>query len=407
MEPVTESPDVPVATGAGPEDRPTTRRRPWWPLVVALADARVYRSALSFLLLAALGFAGFIWVVVSMLVGLVLSVTLVGIPIIAVSLLGARWLGRLARGLARWGVGARIAEPGPPLRGPGLLGWIQGTLVDVVNWRAALYLVLMFPLGLLAALVTVTLAATAVLTPVLLAAPWVIRALAAANRWLAERLLAPVTLSERVRRLQASRSQVVDAAADERRRIERDLHDGAQARLVALAMDLGMARDRLARGDTPEQVATLVAEAHDELKVALEELRGLARGIHPAILTDRGLDPALSALAARCTVPVTIQSELTDRPPAAVEQIAYFCVSELLVNVSKHSKASEASVTVESRDGRLVIEVRDNGVGGADPADGTGLAGLIERVHAVDGTLHLDSPRGGPTVVRVELPCAS
>jgi signal transduction histidine kinase len=255
--------------------------------------------------------------------------------------------------------------------------------------------------------VTITLAVAAILSPVLIAAPWVVRGLAAANRWLAERLLAPVTLSERVRRLQDRRRQVVESAADERRRIERDLHDGAQARLVALAMDLGMAKEKLAGGSDPERAATLVASAHDEVKRALSELRDLTRGIHPAVLTDRGLDAALSAVAARCTVPVVVSVEIPQRPPQVTEQIAYYCVSELLVNVSRHSNASAAAVTARRVGDLLLLDVRDDGVGGADPARGTGLRGLAERVESAGGRFAIDSPAGGPTVVTLELRCAS
>lgn len=376
-------------------------------LLDPVRDPAVYRAAVCFLLLVPLGIVGWFWVVTTLALGAALSVTLVGIPIIAASLVGSRWLGGLARQLARWGVAAKVAEPGALVRGPGLVGWLKGAFIDPVNWRTALYLVLMLPFGLAAGFVTVMLGAMAVFTPVILVAPWIIRGLAAANRWLAERLLAPVTLSERVQRLQNSRRQVMDTAAAERRRIERDLHDGAQARLVALAMDLGMAKDRLSRGEGPEQVATMVAAAHDELKVALQELRGLARGIHPAVLTDRGLDAALSAVAARCTVPVTVTVDLPERPPPAIEQIAYFCASELLTNVSKHSQARHAAADVERSSELLVIEIRDDGVGGADPAAGSGLGGLAERVAGAGGQLTVDSPAGGPTIVRVELPCGS
>ncbi len=384
-----------------------TARRPLEALVDAVRDPAFYRAAVTFLALLPFGIVAFVWLSVTLYVGILLSVTLVGVPIIAGVLVSSRWLGTYARRLARWGVGAQVSDPGPLVRGPGLIGWIKGAFVDPVNWRTMLYLVLMLPFGLLAGVVTVTLLATVVLTPVLIAAPWVLRGLAAADRWLAERLLAPVTLSQRVQRLQNSRRHVMDTAAAERRRIERDLHDGAQARLVALAMDLGMAKDRLSRGEEPEQVATMVAAAHDELKVALQELRGLARGIHPAVLTDRGLDAALSAVAARCTVPVTVTVDLPERPPPAIEQIAYFCASELLTNVSKHSRARHAAVDVERSIELLVIEIRDDGVGGADPAAGSGLGGLAERVAAAGGRLTVNSPAGGPTIVRVELPCGS
>jgi len=198
---------------------------------------------------------------------------------------------------------------------------------------------------------------------------------------------------------------VVDAALEERRRIERDLHDGAQQRLVALAMDLGLAREKLATD--PEAGRALVAEAHEEAKRAIREIRDLVRGIHPAVLTDRGLDPAISALAGRCPVPVTVDVALDRRLPEAVESAAYFVVAEALTNVAKHSGAGQARVGVRCAHDQLTVEVVDDGVGGADPAAGAGLTGLVERVAALDGRLTVESPTGGPTRVRAELPCGS
>ncbi|HKE52968.1 MAG TPA: sensor domain-containing protein [Actinomycetes bacterium] len=376
-------------------------------LVAPLVDPATYRAWTFFVAALPLGTVGFSWALVALGLGVASSFTLLGIPIVAVSVVGARWIARLARPLARWGLGAKLAEPAPLVHEPGLLGWMKAALTDSVGWRGLLYLVLMFPVGLVLSVLALTIAATAVLTPVLLVAPWVIRWIAVPMRWLAERLLAPLTLSERAARLRAGRQQVVDTAAGERRRIERDLHDGAQARLVALAMDLGMAKEKLATGRDPEHVEALVTTAHDEVKLALQELRELARGIHPAVLTDLGLDAALSAVAARCTVPVTMNVSVPVRPAPGIEQIAYFCVSELLVNVSRHSSASAASVDVLRTDGVLTIAVRDDGIGGARVWSGTGLSGLAERVEAVDGRFLVDSPMGGPTLVTVELPCGS
>ncbi|SCF96734.1 Histidine kinase [Streptomyces sp. MnatMP-M17] len=194
----------------------------------------------------------------------------------------------------------------------------------------------------------------------------------------------------------------MDTAAADLRRIERDLHDGAQARLVALAMDLGLAKEKLT--EDPEAAARMVDEAHGEVKTALQELRDLARGIHPAVLTDRGLDAALSAVASRCTVPVNVSVDLPSRPAAAIEGIAYFTVSELLQNISKHAQARRASVDVWQTHDRLMLQVTDDGQGGADASAGSGLAGLTERLDAVDGILVIDSPAGGPTTVTAELP---
>lgn len=228
-------------------------------------------------------------------------------------------------------------------------------------------------------------------------------------------------LESRVESLTSSRGRVVDSVEAERRRIERDLHDGPQQRLVALAMDLGMAREAL---DTdPERARELIERAHAGSKEAVVEMRQVARGIAPPVLTDRGLDAALSALAARSAVPVSLDVQLAGRPGPAVEAIAYFCVSEALTNVAKHSGATQAQVRIrqlasEGQRGQglpgqgqlgqgqlgLQIEVSDDGSGGADPDAGTGLKGLAARVAAVDGTLAVTSPPGGPTVVGVLLP---
>ncbi|WP_344329422.1 sensor histidine kinase, partial [Streptomyces macrosporus] len=167
--------------------------------------------------------------------------------------------------------------------------------------------------------------------------------------------------------------------------IERDLHDGAQARLVALAMDLGLAKEKLL--EDPQAAAKMVDEAHDEVKLALAELRDLARGIHPAILTDRGLGPALSTLAARCPVPVTVTVDLPTRPAPAIEGIAYFTASELLQNIAKHSAATTATLDLRHTHDRLLLRITDNGHGGATTTHGTGLAGLTERLDSVDGLL--------------------
>ncbi|WP_030342257.1 sensor histidine kinase [Streptomyces sp. NRRL S-1022] len=210
-------------------------------------------------------------------------------------------------------------------------------------------------------------------------------------------------LARRVDDLTESRAGLVDAVDAERRRIERDLHDGAQQRLVSLAVNLGLARATL--GDLPEDARRVIDEAHREAKEAIEELSGLVRGLHPAVLEDRGLDAAISGVAARAPLPVRVRVDLPARPSPTIEAVAYFVVSEALTNVVKHAEASGAEVIVERFGPTLLVVVSDDGVGGADPAGGTGLAGLAKRVAAVDGTLSVDSPVGGPTVMTVELPC--
>jgi signal transduction histidine kinase len=251
-----------------------------------------------------------------------------------------------------------------------------------------------------------TMAASAAIgLALLLAAPWLTRGFAAMDLALSRRLLAPPSdLTARVAELERSRDRVVDAAESERRRIERDLHDGAQQRLVALAMELGRAKARFA--DDLDATRDLVDRAHAEAKAALTELRDLVRGVHPPVLSDRGLDAALSGLAARCPVPVDVHVDVPVRPKAAVEAVAYFVVAEALTNIAKHSRASHAKVVVEGHGypGTLNVVISDDGIGGADP-DGAGLKGLADRVSGVDGQMAVESPSGGPTIIAVELPC--
>jgi signal transduction histidine kinase len=240
----------------------------------------------------------------------------------------------------------------------------------------------------------------------LLAAPWLAAAVVRLDTRAALALLGPSRaeqLARRVESLAESRAGVVDAADAERRRIERDLHDGAQRRLVSLAMNLGMAREDL--HDLPEEARNVIVEAHEEAKLALAELRDLVRGLHPAILEDRGLDAALSGIAARSPVPVRLRVDVPGRATPTVEAVAYFVVSEALTNIAKHARASRAEIAVDQTGDRLRVVVTDDGVGGADPARGSGLAGLARRAASVDGSMAIDSPAGGPTTVTVELPC--
>jgi signal transduction histidine kinase len=240
----------------------------------------------------------------------------------------------------------------------------------------------------------------------LVAAPWVTTGVQALDARAAGTLLGPSRaeqLEHRVRHLTQTRAGVVDAADAERRRLERDLHDGTQQRLVSLAMNLGMARSQ---ATTVEDARLAIAEAHEEAKSALAELRDLIRGLHPAVLEDRGLDAALSGVAARMPIPVRLTVDLPRRPSPVIEAVAYFVVSEGLANIAKHAQASQAEVVVQRAGDRLHIIVSDDGVGGADPARGTGLAGLAKRASSVDGTFEVVSPPGGPTLLTVDLPCA-
>ncbi|MGR3933850.1 histidine kinase [Streptomyces sp. BRA346] len=222
----------------------------------------------------------------------------------------------------------------------------------------------------------------------------------------ATELLGPLPTDElerRVEDLAESRAGAVDAADAERRRIERDLHDGAQQRLVSMAVNLGLARATLT--DLPDEARQVIEEAHREAKGAIEELSSLVRGLHPAVLDELGLDAALSGIAARAPLPVRLQVHVPERAAPTVEAVAYFVVSEALANVAKHARAERADVTVVRAGGTLRIVVEDDGQGGADAARGTGLAGLAKRAGSVDGTFEISSPRGGPTVITVELPC--
>ncbi|MFK4691551.1 sensor histidine kinase [Streptomyces pristinaespiralis] len=344
---------------------------------------------------------GFVYVTVTISVGAGLSVTVIGLPLLALVLMGARGIGRAERARARALLGVRIDEPSPlpgPARGEGVFASVWSRLKDPVAWRSVLYSFIRLPWGVLT--FTVMVVGLFVLWPVL---PFIARGLTNADRAMVRGLLSPSDeLERRIAELESDRGVVVDTAAADLRRIERDLHDGAQARLVALAMGLGLAKEKLL--EDPDAAAAMVDEAHGEVKLALRELRDLARGIHPAVLTDRGLDAALSSVASRCTAPVTVTVNLDERPAAAIEGIAYFTVSELLQNVSKHARATRASVDVWRSGDRLLLQVMDDGKGGARLDGGTGMAGLAERLGAVDGLFVLDSPPGGPTTVTAELP---
>ncbi len=239
----------------------------------------------------------------------------------------------------------------------------------------------------------------------LAAAPYLTAGVAALDVKAAQVLLGPnraEELEHRVERLTQTRAGVVDAADAERRRLERNLHDGTQQRLVSLAMRLGMARADPGGAAEAQQV---IAEAHEETKAALAELRNLIRGLHPPVLEDRGLDAALSGVAARMPIPVRLTVHVPRRAAPTIEAVAYFVVSEGLTNITKHAQATQADVFVQQDGDRLHIIVTDDGVGGADPARGTGLAGLARRAESVDGTLEIASPPGGPTLLTVDLPC--
>jgi signal transduction histidine kinase len=233
------------------------------------------------------------------------------------------------------------------------------------------------------------------------ASPELVQAAAAAASLALDNERLKADLRARVEELRASRVRIVEASNSARRRLERDLHDGAQQQLVALAVELRLLRGRIG----PNPGATeLIDRMEDKLSAALDELRELARGIHPGILTDRGLAPALDSLAARAPMPVRCEVELHDRPPASVEAVAYFVAAEALTNVLKYAQANNAIIRAREEDGDVIVELQDDGIGGADERKGSGLVGLRDRVGALDGTFSVASPAGDGTLVRARIP---
>jgi signal transduction histidine kinase len=413
-------------------------------LVRDLVSPRTWLAMTSHLAGFVMGLAVFVAVVTGLSLGFSLLVlALVGLPLLGLTLRLAAYFAVAER--AR--VGLMLGTPIPAWPAGSRAGYRWGivprrrTLTERATWGEIGYSLLRMPVSAVAA--TLSLAAwTAALvlltlplyntylpsggarigdvvftgTPamatsaalglaLLLIAPQLTRGFGRLDAGLSRGLLGPPSdLAARVIQLETSRERVVDAAEAERGRIERDLHDGAQQRLVALAMDLGRAKARFA--DDPDGARVLVDQAHAQAKEALTELRNLVRGVHPPVLTERGLDAALSGLAALCPIPVDVHVDVPVRPRASVEAVAYFVVAEALTNVAKHSRASHAKVMVEGHGfpGTLTVMISDDGIGGAK-ADSPGLSGLADRVSGVDGRLSVESPSGGPTIIAVELPC--
>jgi signal transduction histidine kinase len=413
----------------------------------AFADRRTWFELLYSLIGLPLGIAGFVFVVTSLSVSAGLAVTLIGIPMLAVSIAAARGLGGIYRGLGRGLLGISVERPIVNRR-PGLMGY----LTERNGWRAILFLLIQFPVAIIDYTVAVTvwalglgaitypawrnglprqhdrgtyhrgselfphywldtpwrIIATAIVgVGFLCLAPWAVRAAVSIDRLLIRGLLGPTAASKRIQQLEDTRAMAVDDSAASLRRIERDLHDGAQARLVSLAMSLGLAKEELDASDDPEaslsRVRDLVDSAHREAKGTIVDLRDLARGIHPPAL-DNGLGDALTTLTARCPIPTTVHFDLPERPTPAIESIVYFCTAELLTNVVKHSGAHHASVDVRRIHDSLFVRVGDNGAGGAELERSGGLAGLADRVSTVDGRLDIASPEGGPTLITIEIP---
>jgi signal transduction histidine kinase len=315
--------------------------------------------------------------------------------------------------------------------------WVGGRILDPATWRARGYFAVKLPLAVTGAVVAAAgwagglfyltapvwwwwlrqrypyagfpflghvtpFALMPIGAALLLAGPWLLHSITEADRFLIRSLLGPGSPGERIRALEESRARAVDDSAARLRTIERDLHDGTQAQLVALAMKLGLARDKLQAGDIA-RVSQLVDDAHRGILEAITDLRTLARGIHPPVL-DGGLADALATLANRSAVPVELITDISERPTDAIETIAYFSAAELLTNVAKHSGARRATLETVHVPGLLRVRVSDDGKGGARPVPEGGLRGLAERIRTVDGRLEIDSPRGGPTTITVELP---
>jgi signal transduction histidine kinase len=413
-------------------------------MAIAVPRTSLNRGWNEFLYVASglpLGFTWLLVLAIMLSLGIGLAIITVGIPLLALTLLLWRWGADTERQRAALVLGAPIARPIrlAPLSPRFVDRWVA-RVRDRTTWRDLGYMLLLGPVGILAGAITIALwsAALAALTsplfaagaaegsflgdlgavavaglalasiPIAAAALVATRVLATGCGALARVLLTSDDrnqLAQRISSLEATRSGAVESADARLRRIERDLHDGAQHRLAYIAMELGRARAKLP--NDPEAVDALLADAHDESKRAMRELRDLVRGIHPSVLSDRGLDAALSGLAERASVPVEIQSHLDERLPPAVETAAYYVVAETLTNVGRHSGASRAEVDVRRDGGDIVVAITDDGRGGARRKPGSGLEGLAQRVEALDGSLHVDSPEGGPTTITARLPCAS
>jgi Putative sensor/Histidine kinase len=423
---------------------------------------RSRQEALYCLISAPLGVVSFAVTVWLLLPGLVLSGsvvgTFIGLLVVILAMRVARRLGGLHRRLAARLLGGRVSVPPPFQRGRSILSRLDARLKDGTGWRAVGYMLVKLPVAAAQAYALTVwvdgianlsyplwwplfrnhppgtrLQPVVAVTPVpfgsfqistwagtflaaasgallVLAAPWLTRGVVTADRWLIRSLLGPGTLAQRVRDLEQARARAVDDSAALLRQVERDLHDGAQVRLAAMAMNLGMAKEKLGDEGEPPDVARareLIGIAHRGAKEALVELRELVRGIHPPVL-DSGLADALATLAAGSAIPVRVAVDVPVRPSPAIETIAYFCAAELLANATKHSAANKIEIkgviAGTERGPVLRLSVSDDGLGGADPRRGSGLAGLARRTGTVDGRLDVVSPPGGPTQITAELP---
>jgi signal transduction histidine kinase len=406
------------------------------------------------------GVAGFCLTLVLLITGFTVSAsiigTVIGLLLLTVALRVSRRLGSLHRRLLKRFLGHQVEAPPRFQPGSGVLGRLDRRLRDRAAWRGVWYSLIKLPVAavqLYAIVLTVfglvdlsypviwllfrngshaDLSPLVAVVPVpfggqlkiyswpgtfpaaiagaacVVAAAWLARGINAADRSLIRGLLGPTSMAERVSELERTRTLAVEDSAAALRRVERDLHDGAQMRLAALAMNLGMAREKLGEDDEQQPdnatVRELIDAAHRNAVDALADLRDLARGIHPPVL-DNGLASALATLAASSAIPASVTADIAPRPAPAIETIAYFCAAELMANATKHSYANQIKIKIHTeRTGVLRLEVSDDGIGGADAARGSGLAGLAQRVSTVDGRIDMVSPAGGPTIVTIELP---
>ncbi len=443
-------PDAPTGT-TGPDARKVLRA-----VLRAPIQARTWKQLVYVFTVFAIGLLAVCYVFFGFGGGLFASIFLIGIPILALVILGARVWAKVYRALARDLLDTPMDAPPPYVSRPGFLGFLTSAFTDRASWRAVLFLFAQAALGVVGGFVVLVVVAMTVFTalsPILwvldnptniddngvrhhsvaqfgsfyvetwprvlllsavgiigcFALPWLLRAVCWMHGLLTIALLSATARDRQLVELRASRRAAVEDSAATLRRVERDLHDGTQARLVTVAMALGRAEERISLGNDARD---LIADAHANTKEALTELRELVRGIHPPAL-ELGLEPALETLAARCALPVELRVHLPQRPNPAIEAIAYFSVAELLTNVVKHANATSAWVSVVPTDAHTIaVTVRDNGIGGVlQPTDreyaaSSGLSGLAARARAVDGTLTVQSPTGGPTVVTILLPKA-
>ncbi|MEV0780384.1 sensor domain-containing protein [Streptomyces sp. NPDC050428] len=401
-----------------------------------------WRSAAYLLSGVVVGLATLVSLLLLAVTGSALAVVLIGVPLLLMFALAGIPVAALERRRMRLVDPVVLADAHREPAGTGPAAWVRVRLKEPITWRelgyALLFAFVLWPLEAVVLGTVLGVSGGLLATPVVMATVGGGEEVRVLKIWLADSypqafaaalvgaLLLPVlayplgvvaagraaltrqllsspdaAVDSRIQELGRSRMRLVDAFEAERRRIERDLHDGAQQRLVALSMTLG-----LARLENPgEPLGGLLAKAHDEAGTALVEIRELIRGIHPQVLTDRGLKDAVEDVADRSTVPVDVRFELPGRLSEPVETAAYFAVSEALANVAKHSGADHAEVSGRIADGELVVEVRDDGAGGADFAGGSGLQGVADRISVLDGHLLVSSPAGGPTVFRVRIPC--